>query len=161
MSQITIQQAADYIINACHEDGIAITNLKLQKLLYYAQAWHLALYDTPLFDADFEAWVHGPVHLETYQRFRHHKWNPISADIAMPNLPEDARDHLEEIMTVFGDYSAFTLEQMTHYEAPWRNARGNLPIDEPSNAIISNEDMQAFYKTLATGNVTEKQAEAA
>ena len=67
--KITISDIADYFITKNHEYGDYITNLKLQKLVYYAQAWYLAFLDKPLFDEDFEAWVHGPVNRDLYDRY--------------------------------------------------------------------------------------------
>ena len=59
---LTAAQVADYFLSLVDEDaGDSMTNLRLQKLLFYAQAWHLALTNRPLFEEDFEAWVHGPV----------------------------------------------------------------------------------------------------
>lgn len=60
MAELAAKRVADYIIAFAHEHGDPVSNLKLQKLLYYAQAWHLALHDNPLFDERIEASVHGP-----------------------------------------------------------------------------------------------------
>ena len=62
---------------------------------------------------------------------------------------ETAKAHIEEVLSVYGHYDAYTLERMVHREAPWINARGGLPIDEPSRAVISIDDMRKFYKKLA------------
>ena len=58
-------------------DDSDISNLKLQKLIYYAQAFHLAIYELPFFDEDFEAWTHGPVCPEIYHKYKHYKSSPI------------------------------------------------------------------------------------
>ena len=68
--QITHRDVAEYFLALANETGGTITNLKLQKLVYYAQAWHLANFDKPLFDAKFEAWVHGPVIPGLYEEYR-------------------------------------------------------------------------------------------
>ena len=60
MKEPSAQQIADYLIAFSHSVGDPISNLKLQKLLYYAQAWYLALHNEPLFPESIEAWVHGP-----------------------------------------------------------------------------------------------------
>ena len=73
MAATTAERVADYIIRSAHESGELITNLKLQKLVYYAQAWHLALFDEPLFDDPIEAWVHGPVVSSLYSKFPEHR----------------------------------------------------------------------------------------
>jgi uncharacterized phage-associated protein len=145
------QKVADYIISFFYEYGDAITNLKLQKLMYYAQAWHLAIFDKPLFEGDFEAWVHGPVHMETYQRFKGYRWDPITENIEKPKLPKETVDFLNEVLDVYGSFSAYQLELLTHEEAPWRRARGGIPIDQESRAVISPEDMKEFYRERLHG----------
>lgn len=69
MTQITCFDIAKHFIRFANEEGSFISNLKLQKLVYYAQAWHLAIHGTPLFEEDFEAWVHGPVIPSLYQKY--------------------------------------------------------------------------------------------
>ena len=143
-----INKIADYIIWLHHDSGDVITNLRLQKLLYYAQAWYLVLYDEPLFEEDFEAWIHGPVMPPVYKRFKAYKWNPINEEIKKPKLSEKVEKHLNEIVRVFGQYSSLDLEYMTHREAPWVKARNGCMPDEVSSAQIDKEEMKSFYKSL-------------
>ncbi len=145
MPVTSINAVADYFIRFSREVGDPITNLKLQKLVYYAQAWHLALKGERLMPAQFEAWVHGPVCVPLYQRFRRYSWNPISESVAAPELPAEVEKHLREVMEVYGGMSAWDLERLTHAEEPWRIARGDLPADEPSTAVIPDEEMRRFY----------------
>lgn len=149
-SEMPTQQdiIADYLICECRERGELLTNLKLQKLLYYAQAWHLALKGTELFAEDFQAWVHGPVLLTQYHRFKDYKWQPIQADIDKPELDGDLSQFLNEIIDVFGSESAVALEIMTHREKPWIEARGALSPHEPCNNYISKHAMAEYYKSL-------------
>lgn len=77
MAETTANTVADFTIWYCRDRGSLMTNLKLQKLLFYAQAFYLAICDRPLFDEDFQAWATGPVQPEVYHRFQHYKWNPI------------------------------------------------------------------------------------
>lgn len=142
---------SDFIIAECRERGENLTNLKLQKLLFYADAWHLALHDTTLFPENFKAWVHGPVLTSQYHRFKDLKWRPIDEEIAKPNLGSKLEKHLEEIIDVFGCETAIALELMTHREAPWLEARGGMPPTEPSTATISKETMKNFYKAFRDG----------
>ena len=144
-------EVARYFLSFTDEDaGELISNLKLQKLLYYAQAWYLALYDNELFNEEIEAWVHGPVVYSVYNRFKDYKWNNITEQPANPNLSVGIRKHLVEIMRVFGGFSARQLEQMTHREDPWKKARKNLPLDEPSRNIIDTKNMKEYYKQFAS-----------
>src|SRR6185437_3402754 len=105
--ETTASNAADFFIAFAHDVGDAITNLKLQKLLYYAQGWHLALYDKPLFRERIEAWPHGPVVPPIYGKFKQYRWDPISENIASPDLPEHTKAHLDEVMQVYGPFNAF------------------------------------------------------
>ncbi len=145
------QAVADYLLVESRERGEVLTNLKLQKLLYYAQAWHLALYDEPLFDEDFQAWVHGPVLLSQYHRFKEFGWKPITEAVERPTLPDRTRAHLDEIINVFGPETAVALEIMTHREQPWIVARKGIPPHEPSNEYISKDAMRDYYSALADG----------
>ena len=137
------------IIWFCQRHGDPITNLKLQKLLYYAQGWFLALHGRPLFDEPLRAWVRGPVVYEVWKNFKEFRWDPITMTMPKPSVSELARDHLEEVIEVYGDYSALTLERMTHNEPPWRQARRGLDASAPSTAAISLADMKAYFTELA------------
>lgn len=135
---------ADYFIwraNADDEIGENITNLKLQKLVYYAQGFSLVLSGGPLFDEPIVAWVHGPVVPVLYSNYREHGGKPIPTrdgfDPAM--IDSETRDLLEEVYDVYGQYSAWGLRNLTHEEAPWQNT--------PLNEVISLEKMRAFFVT--------------
>lgn len=149
MALTTADQVADFFLLYSKEHGDVMTNLKLQKLVYYAQAWYLALYGEALFDDELEAWVHGPVIYSVYSRFSHYRWDPIPFIPEKPKLKPKVINHLKEIYEVFGGFSAFDLERMTHNEDPWNNARVGLPIDQPSCNIISHQDMADYYSKLA------------
>jgi uncharacterized phage-associated protein len=136
------RKVADFLLAESRERGEVLTNLKLQKLLYYAQAWHLALHGKPLFRENFRAWVHGPVLLSQYHRFKEYRWQPILEEVERPNdLGDDLESHFDEVLEVFGSETAVALEMMTHREAPWLEARGDLPPDEPSSAVIKKDTM--------------------
>jgi len=129
--------------------GDSITHLKLQKLVYYAQAWALVLIDKPLFDEDFEAWAHGPVARVVYDAFKHHGFNPINdPSDAVPEFDEEALTVLNEVQRVYGERSAKRLEDLTHNERPWLDARGGLPDEAKCETIISKESMKEFYSDL-------------
>ena len=139
---------ASYFIQLANETGSFISNLKLQKLVYYAQAWHLALQEAPLFDTDFQAWIHGPVVPELYQKYKSFGWEPIIEN-AKPNLSPDVQKFLAEVADEYFALDAYELEQMTHIEPPWNRARGVIAPDEPSNAIIRKEWMKEYFSTRA------------
>lgn len=142
---------ADYLLHESGQRGENLTNLKLQKLLYYADAWNLALRDQELFSEEFKAWVHGPVLLSQYHRFKDYKWKPITEAIKRPDLDANLSNHLDEIIDVFGCETAVSLELMTHRELPWIAARGDIPPTEPSTASISKETMKQFYRSVNNG----------
>jgi uncharacterized phage-associated protein len=149
----TVDQVADFIISSAHEVGEPITNLKLQKLVYYAQAWHLAFYDDPLFDERLEAWVHGPVCPPLYGRFKEFGWNPIPTPVDPPKLAVNVVGHLENVIEVYGGMSAWDLERLSHTEQPWLVARGNLPPDASCSREISRDVMRDFFRgKLAEAN---------
>jgi uncharacterized phage-associated protein len=148
MAEITADQAAGFLIALSQDAGDPVTNLKLQKLLYYAQGWYLALYNDKLFEDRIEAWPHGPVVPRVYGRYKAFRWEPITAEVDAPKLSEQVTSHLNELMEVHGAYSAYQLERSTHRERPWLVTRGNLPPDEPSNAVIDPELMREYFSEL-------------
>lgn len=135
---------ADYFIQLANETGSFVSNLKLQKLVYYAQAWHLAINDVPLFEEDFQAWIHGPVIPTLYQKYKTFGWRPIIEDVN-PILSEAIQDFLNEVAEEYFACDAYELEQMTHAEVPWNRARGDIPPDAHSNAVIKKEWMKEYY----------------
>jgi uncharacterized phage-associated protein len=144
MAAYTADQVADTLIAMSREKNIEITNLKLQKLLYYAQAWSLVLRKEPLFEADFEAWVHGPVVPSVFRRFKGNRWNPIAEKVD-PIQDRLILAHLEKVMKVYGGATAGQLERLSHSESPWKNARGALAPDVSSNNEITKESMREYY----------------
>ena len=145
MNRVTASDVAKYLIASFQKRKKEISNLKLQKLLYYAQAWYLVFYDVPLFDDSIEAWVHGPVVRSVFQEYRKFGWKPVQTKDAGSITAKEITDHLNEVIRAYGDFDAFALEQRTHREAPWRDARGNLEPDEPSHRVITHEAMKRFY----------------
>lgn len=146
---ISPKDTANFLLVECRERGDVLTNLKLQKLLYYAQAWYLAIHNKSLFEEDFQAWIHGPVLPSQYKRFKKFEWRPILEEgITLPKIKDEKIEaHLREIVDVFGVETASSLELMTHNENPWKEARSGLTTDQQSNAIISKKSMQSFYQS--------------
>jgi uncharacterized phage-associated protein len=148
---VSINDATDYLCIKLFEAGANPSVLKVQKLLYYAQAWFLAIHGRPLFNEDFQAWVHGPVCRTVYDRFKSSKsmYGVVTEeDIGTPaggTLSPEVRDHLDEILENYGEFSGVQLEQLSHQESPWREARKGLNELERSENVISNETMQSYY----------------
>ncbi|WIF95001.1 Panacea domain-containing protein [Caminicella sporogenes] len=130
----------------------SMTHKKLQKLCYYAQAWHLAINDEPLVkDARFEAWVHGPVSPELYQEYKEFGAFKIPKRKNLPqNITEDSYEYafLRSVYQKYGHLSGDELETLTHTEEPWLKARARDRVRywEPSNEKILEEDMMNFYR---------------
>jgi uncharacterized phage-associated protein len=139
-------EVAETIIDLSRKQTISdLTNLKLQKLLYYCQAWHLALNDAPLFSEETEAWIHGPAVPRVFGAFKEYRWSVIER----PVTPlEDAAviRHVNEVLASYGKYGATQLERLTHSEEPWIQARRGLSPDEPSRNVIPKNHMKLFYR---------------
>lgn len=155
---VNLSDITDYFVWFFQDHGDVITNLKLQKLLYYAQGWSLALYGKPLHEEGFEAWVHGPVVPIVYHKLKKFTFGPILNKTKNPELTTTLKRHLNEIIDVYGAFSAFQLEYMTHQTDPWKAARGNIPIDAPSKSIISQESMKTYFKRKMQENARKNKA---
>ena len=147
----TSSEVARYIVRFFQEAGDPVTNLKLQKLLYYVQGWSLAINDAPAFNERLEAWVHGPVQPGVYGEYRGYRWNPIDQAVEWPNLGDELTALTKEVIDAYGNETAWELERRTHTEEPWTLARNGIPNDQDSNAEISRDSMKNFFKRLADG----------
>ena len=144
---------ARYFIVRAYEDGIEaeMTNMKVQKLLYYTQCLHLALYDEPSFDEVIQAWRYGPVCPPAYRFYSEFEANqlPIPSKESLLQIPKEKKKLLEEIWEYFGGYQLDRLSGMTHLEFPWKKARKGLPPQASSTEPILLEDMKALgYQKL-------------
>ena len=137
-----------FVCQIDREAGDSITHLKLQKLIYYAQAWALALKRSSLFQEDFEAWTHGPVLPSIYDRFKLYGFESLPTCACENPISGELEEILFEVQRVYGEKSARSLEQLTHEESPWLSARGNLPLEARCNQIISKENMMQYYQSL-------------
>jgi uncharacterized phage-associated protein len=137
-----------FLKNIDRSAGDSVTHLKLQKLVYYAQAWSLALLKRPFFEEDFQAWAHGPVAPSVYRAFAVFGWDSLPSVARDVEFDDDQSNLLKEIADIYGQYQAKQLEGMTHAETPWVDARGALPPEAASKAIISKQAMQDFYSAM-------------
>ena len=150
----SIHAVADYfILIVDRSTGDSVNTFKLQKLVYFAQVWHLSLHGTRLFDNEIEAWVHGPVCLELHRRFHKQADIPIGVEAVITDVNQldgQTREFLDEVWTVYGQYSVAKLEKMTHDEAPWLEARAELPADVRGCNVINQETMRSYYSSRMT-----------
>lgn len=133
---------ARYFLAIVDEDaGDSLSNLKLQKLVYYAQGFHLAMYDAPLFSEVIRAWRHGPVVPEMYHAFKHFGAGPVkmAVDFDPEKYSPDVIGLLEEVWAVYGQFSALRLRNITHQEPPWANT--------PQGGTITHDVMKEYFKT--------------
>lgn len=130
-----------------------ITNKKLQKLVYYAYAWYLVFnnensdhIECRFFDNKFEAWIHGAVYPELYAMYKQYGSGtipPYNGDL--PAFSEDELDVLKQVVEVYGGYTGNDLESICHQESPWKIARKDLPLYEPSHELISDKAIFDCY----------------
>jgi uncharacterized phage-associated protein len=143
---------AKYFIALVDEEaGDSVSNLKLQKLLYYAQGFHLAIFDEPAFPEEIKAWLHGPVVPPIYHKYKQYGAAPIPVEqINEDDYAPRLRGLLEEVYSVYGQFSASKLRNMTHDEPPY--------ADTPQNEVISHQSMKQFFKTLVVEDEAQAQA---
>lgn len=123
--------------------GDVITNLKLQKLLYYVQGFYLAVFDKPLYDDEIEAWMYGPVVPSVYDYYASQGKSPLYNDDSYTpiSLAEEEEDLFNQVYDAYGQFSAVKLMNLTHEETPWKSTeigKGN---------IISKKILKDYFKT--------------
>ena len=164
-----IQDVATYCGLVLLKEGMTVSPLKLQKMLYYIQAWMMVFFDRQLlFDDKPQAWVNGPVYPPVYDRFRSiGRYDMMSKNDFIQGgsltegiesleerlgLTEPQLDVLQKIIDIYGSKNQDQLVFMTHCEAPWSIARGDLGPFENSDNPISFDNMYSFYKACYEAN---------
>jgi uncharacterized phage-associated protein len=142
---LTCFDVANYFLSLTDEDsGDSITNLKLQKLVYFAQGFYIGLYRRPLFNESIEAWQHGPVIPDLYQQYKDYGSGCIpSPKIDITLYSVKIKDLLDEVYKVFGQYSAWKLRALSHEGSPWKNA-----FNRRGDNTITVADMEEYFKPL-------------
>lgn len=124
------------------------SEIQIQKLTYYAYAWNLALYNEKLFEEKPQAWIHGPVFRTLYDAMRYSDF--YNTNILDMNIDSKTLKILDMIYNLYGKYSGNELEQMTHSESPWKNARIGLDANMRSMRELDDEEIKIYYKALLT-----------
>lgn len=135
---------AQYILRKKGE----MTAWKLEKLVYYSQAWSLVWDERPLFRERIEAWANGPVCLDLYNQ---HRGRFVIDRLALGNaqqLDKDAEDTIDAVLEHYGSKSSQWLSDLTHQEDPWREARKGLADGERGNVEITHGAMADYYGNL-------------
>lgn len=137
---------AKYILEQCGE----MSAMKLQKLMYYSQAWHLVWAERPLFEDEFQAWANGPVLPTLYAR--HRGQFSVSPNLFLTAnakaLTQDEAENVDKVLSFYGAQSAQWLSNLTHQEAPWILARGPLQPGASSEAVIDKASIHEYYSGL-------------
>lgn len=128
----------------------AMTAMKLEKLVYYSQAWSLVWDSKPLFPERIEAWANGPVVPELYKL--HRQMFGVDEGVVPMGRPQDLttdeKGTIDSVLESYGDKSPQWLSELTHVETPWKAARGNLPPYASSNTEITLASMAEYYESL-------------
>ena len=125
----------------------AMTAMKLQKLVYYSQAWAAVWDEEPLFDEKIEAWANGPVIRDLFEKHKgEYKVGTVGGDSA--RLNDVNRETVDAVLDHYGDKSAQWLIELTHLEDPWIQAREGLEPFEQSNREITLGSMADYYSSL-------------
>jgi uncharacterized phage-associated protein len=136
---------------AAEDEAERLTQMRLHKLLYYAQGWSLALRNTKLFDERIEAWAHGPVVRDLYPKFA--KWDdsPIASESILPPekiIPEEY-ELIGSTWEAYKGYTAAGLRAKTHSEPPWVKARGGCGPSVKCENEVRVEDMNDYFRSLS------------
>lgn len=141
---MSVHDVAAYIVA---KSG-SLSAMKLQKLVYYSQAWHLVWDGEPLFDERIEAWANGPVVYEVFDRHRGRYTVDSWSDGDESQLNSSERATIDAVLDAYGHLTARQLSFLTHSEGPWQDARGSLPDTARSNAEITPLALAEFYGAL-------------
>lgn len=144
---ISVLAVARYFLSKS-EPGTAqtITHLKLQKLVYYAQGFYMAVHKEPLFHDRIEAWTHGPACPELYQEYKGYGFSELPNARFEDSLCKDIEEMLDAVWEAYGQYSGPQLEYLTHQEEPWLTARKNTSPWKPSNEEITSDSIREYFK---------------
>ena len=141
-----VDEVINYLLFRCED----ITPLALQKALYYIQGFYYAFMGCFLFTEDCEAWVHGPVYREIYNRYSGYHFDPIESndEFDASVFTDSEKAVIDSVIQNLCCYSGKILERFTHSEMPWLKTRSNLPADAHSNRIISKEDIGEYFNAV-------------
>lgn len=144
----TALEVARHIIHraASADEPEFLSNLRLQKLLYYVQMHSLAQRDRAMFEQPIEAWKRGPVVEEIYDTFKAYGYNDIPVEnVPTPSeLTDEEKEFINSVWDRYKVFSAKGLSDMTHREKPWLKARGRLGPEDTCDNVISHASMKEF-----------------
>ncbi len=121
--------------------GEKLTNMKLQKLMYYAQGYHLAAFGEKLFDDDIESWMYGPVVPSVYDYYAKYEANPLPSEECGLKMTKATENLFNYVYNFFRNFSAIGLMNRTHTESPWLEA---LPHNRGTK--ISDKSIKTYFE---------------
>jgi len=141
-----IDVTINYLLCKCED----ITPLALQKLLYYVQGFHYAFMNRFIFEENCEAWVHGPVYRNVYNKYREYCFDPIKCNDLSNDiiLSVSEKTIIDSVIKNLSGYSGKTLEAFTHLETPWLATRGDLPISSNTNREIDRQLISSYFTNV-------------
>ena len=145
----SVSDVARYILDRLVPEGKSLTAWKIQKLVYYCQAWSLTWDEKPLFDERIEAWADGPVCPDLYAKHRgkiHIKATDIEGDVSV--FDDEKRATMDTVIEYYGGKTGRYLKDLTHMERPWIDARGDTPPGHASDIEIPRDAMAEYYGGL-------------
>jgi uncharacterized phage-associated protein len=141
---VNVYDVAEFILRKCG----SMTAMKLQKLVYYCQAWSLVWDEKPLFPEKIEAWANGPVVRELFNLHKG-KFKVASIDRGRPEkLNATQTETVLAVLKYYCKKPSQWLSDLTHMEDPWRNARKGVRENERGNRVISHASMVEYYSSL-------------
>ncbi|WP_157776682.1 Panacea domain-containing protein [Flavobacterium crassostreae] len=161
-----LNRMSNFVILYCQNMGVSVNPLKLQKLLYYIQSWHITKFEKDiLFETMPEAWVNGPVYRPIYDKYKANFFRnvnfpntldeeeltkQVASSLQNLNLSEEKQDLLFSVLNAYGVMSDERLVLMTHSEEPWNEARKGLsPIERSENKISADTIFNYYNRRIA------------
>lgn len=133
---------SNYVIQYLNKKGQNINHLKLQKLLYYIEAWNMVFLNSPIFADKIEAWQHGPVIRSVWDHFK--RFSILYDELPVCEtcscvMSDEQRAIVDDVLDEYGDKTGYYLENLTHSEEPWRKAR------QKASQFIDKQFMKQYY----------------
>ena len=156
-----VREVANAILDVADANGLTLSNLPLNKIIYFAHAWYLAQYGEPLVESAFEAWQHGPVHPQVYRQLRSHGDKPVhkrltridfdtGRDVTVESkLSVQEYNHIEQMTKFYGTKSAYWLVQKTHEPgAPWDQIWTASEQQPMPGMVIPDSITESYYRDI-------------
>ncbi len=171
---------ANFFIRGCDPHEFGLTPMKIQKLVYFAHGWHLAVRDSPLISEGVQAWQFGPVIVSLYHSLKEHGDTPVTSPIlvsefvpnskplqiiwvertldVLPDQKEFTESLLQRIWDIYGQNDAIQLSKMTHEEgSPWDQIRDQFPEILPNHVRIPNDLIRDYFRQKREANLAKSQ----